>query len=243
MSLKSRRSLMALALQACISCLLLGAPFKDSIGADAMAGIKSRAEALVFAHPALLKKRYKLVWADFPISLPRCSRAVTDELLLTDKSDDEKVVTYKLTCDGEPRWTRVVRGRLVLEKKVLSALTDIAKGTQFSEALFQKPGGTDGNLDDSQKQAADLRPYAGRGAKRAIRAGEPLSLNDWERMTVINPGSRVQIQIRGSGYSVDADGEALDSGAVGDKVRVRLDSGNVVQGVVESANVVGYVRP
>jgi flagella basal body P-ring formation protein FlgA len=65
---------------------------------------------------------------------------------------------------------------------------------------------------------------------RPIAAGQPIPLAALRAQQVIGAGDPVTIQGSGSGFSVALDGVALNAASVGQAVRVRTESGRVIQG-------------
>jgi flagella basal body P-ring formation protein FlgA len=79
----------------------------------------------------------------------------------------------------------------------------------------------------------------GRTLVRSIAAGTPLSLNLLRQTSVIKTGERVRVQMSGSNFVVSGEGQALQAGAIGEQVRIKMANGQAVsatvlrQGVVE----------
>ena len=49
---------------------------------------------------------------------------------------------------------------------------------------------------------------------------------------IFKPGAGVKVLVQGGGFAVTSSGKALDAGAVGQNVRVRMDNGRTVIGTV-----------
>ncbi len=79
----------------------------------------------------------------------------------------------------------------------------------------------------------DARLAIGARANRRIAAGQPLLADALSRPPAVTAGQRVRICARGSGFSVDQEGSALNTAAVGELVRARLRSGRMVQGMAQ----------
>jgi len=201
-----------------------------------------RADTVVSKHPIVAGRQHRVAWMDMPTTIPGCSVALRDDLKIINKSDSEKAAFYTLICPGTVRWTRVFRGRIVFAGELLVADGAIPIGTNFSSNLFRRQA-------DSQSGGGARVPeerfkgFWGRQASRAIRAGEPLNLNDWMRTTVISLGSKVKVIVQGQGFAVDAEGEALASAAIGESVRVKLANGTIIQGLVKTEALVVYNLP
>jgi flagella basal body P-ring formation protein FlgA len=73
---------------------------------------------------------------------------------------------------------------------------------------------------------------------RPIAAGQPIPLAALRAQQVIGAGDPVMIQGSGSGFSVALDGVALNAASVGQAVRVRTESGRVIQGTARGQRLV-----
>lgn len=79
---------------------------------------------------------------------------------------------------------------------------------------------------------------AGRRSRVAISAAQPLRASSLREDFAVHAGQEVQIQAASGSFTVANTGRALDSGAPGSPVRVRLPSGQVVQGTAKENGVV-----
>jgi flagellar basal body P-ring formation protein FlgA len=75
--------------------------------------------------------------------------------------------------------------------------------------------------------AADL---AGRSLARALPAGQALRSTDLLPRRWFASGDTVSITLRGAGFAINAEGQALMPGLEGQAVRVRTDNGRVLNG-------------
>lgn len=79
----------------------------------------------------------------------------------------------------------------------------------------------------------------GRVAKKTLFAGQPISMASVEDPKLVANGSLVRMTYERSGISINASGQALQSGRAGDMIRVRnSESGIVVTGIVMPTGVV-----
>ncbi len=83
--------------------------------------------------------------------------------------------------------------------------------------------------------ARDPATVIGMQLKRQIPAGTPILVADLMRPTQINRGEPVRLQLQAGGLSLSGQGMALESGAAGERIRVR----NVSSQAVLEAEVVG----
>lgn len=83
--------------------------------------------------------------------------------------------------------------------------------------------------------ARDLANVVGMQMKQQISAGVPIPVAELMQPTQINRGEPVRLQLQVSGLSLTGQGLALESGAIGEQIRVR----NISSQAVLQAEVVG----
>ncbi len=69
---------------------------------------------------------------------------------------------------------------------------------------------------------------------RDIAPNQPIMLSMVRQSWRVKAGQRVQVVAAGEGFSVNSEGKALNNAAVAQNARVRMDSGQVVSGVVNA---------
>ncbi|MDR7343749.1 flagella basal body P-ring formation protein FlgA [Pantoea alhagi] len=81
-----------------------------------------------------------------------------------------------------------------------------------------------------------MNPNDFRGAvlTRPLRTGQPLTQNQLRKKWRINRGEEIDIIAHGSGFHIRSRGKALDNAAINDAIRVRMKSGQLVTGSVNS---------
>ncbi|MCG6656268.1 flagellar basal body P-ring formation protein FlgA [Halomonas campisalis] len=93
----------------------------------------------------------------------------------------------------------------------------------------------EGNLADLPSRALlDGETIVGQVATRPLRAGEPLQEHQFRALPLVERNQRVSIEAHGSGFRISREGQALEPGGLGDRVRVRLSSREVI-----TAEVIG----
>jgi len=81
----------------------------------------------------------------------------------------------------------------------------------------------------------DLAQAVGRETTRPMRENTSLTLNTLRVPAVINVGDRITVRVVGKAFQITADGVALQKGAVGDTIRVKLSEGKTVSASVVRA--------
>jgi flagellar basal body P-ring formation protein FlgA len=87
--------------------------------------------------------------------------------------------------------------------------------------------------------AADTAPiianpdaWLGQTAARQLMAGQALRQSMVKAPSIFRAGAQVRVTAQGQGYAVTSAGQALSAGSVGQTVRVKMDNGRVVSGIV-----------
>lgn len=81
---------------------------------------------------------------------------------------------------------------------------------------------------------ADTSLWVGQVASRQLRAGQALRQAMLRAPQVFQAGAQVRVIAQGQGYAISAAGQAMAPGAVGQTVRVRMDNGKIVTGIVNN---------
>jgi len=76
---------------------------------------------------------------------------------------------------------------------------------------------------------------------RNINIGQPLTLSMLRRPWMVQAGQNVQVVANGGGFNVTSTGKAMNNAAAQDNVRVRMPSGQIVNGTVGSDGSVSLV--
>lgn len=80
--------------------------------------------------------------------------------------------------------------------------------------------------------------WQGQVAARQLLAGQALRQTMVRAPWLFPVGTQVKVQLQGSGYAIIAAGQALSAGAAGQTVRVRMDNGRIVSGMVNAAGTI-----
>jgi len=147
-----------------------------------------------------------------PLSIPPGTGSVT--LRFTDGFGGERAVAVRLS------WSQpaVVAAR-ALERGSVIAPGDV----DIREVRVLR----------SQPLASRVEEVVGQRLGKNLSAGDPILLNSLSLSPIIQRGDPVLITMRRPGFIIEVRGEALDSGAEGEVIRVRnLQSRSVVQAVV-----------
>ncbi|HWY72376.1 MAG TPA: flagellar basal body P-ring formation chaperone FlgA [Burkholderiaceae bacterium] len=92
-----------------------------------------------------------------------------------------------------------------------------------------------------QGVARDLSQLQHRVPARPIEPGQPIGLALLSDTPAVAQGDEVKLVGRGNGFSITTDAVALASAAVGQPVRVRLESGKILTGTAREGRIVELV--
>lgn len=142
-------------------------------------------------------------------------------------------MSVAMVCDSQKRFLQAdvqVTDRYLVAARPISAHqtlteTDVAWRTGRLDLLTTAP-------------LNDMALALGSVSERALGSGQALTGAMLRRAWRIETGQTVRITAQGDGYSVQSSGKALNNAALNDQIRVRLDSGQVVNGqLMENGDV------
>ncbi|MFK3661865.1 flagellar basal body P-ring formation chaperone FlgA [Scandinavium sp. NPDC088450] len=137
--------------------------------------------------------------------------------------------TVLAQCGTEKRYIQVMvaaTGNYVVAAQPIARGTTLTPGsvTLKRGRLDQLPPRT--MLDINQAQDAVML--------RDLAPGQPVQLSMLRQSWRVKAGQKVQVIASGDGFSVNGEGQALNNAAVAQNARVRMPSGQVVSGQVDS---------
>ena len=137
--------------------------------------------------------------------------------------------TVLAQCGTEKRYIQVMveaTGNYVVAAQPIPRGSALEQGsvTLKRGRLDQLPPRT--MLDINQAQDAVML--------RDVAPGQPIQLSMLRQSWRVKAGQKVQVIASGEGFSVNGEGQALNNAAVAQNARVRMPSGQVVSGQVDS---------
>ncbi|EWH00939.1 flagellar basal body P-ring formation chaperone FlgA [Halomonas sp. BC04] len=145
-------------------------------------------------------------------------------------------VSVGVRCGSDGRQVRYMQAEIgVLGEFPVLATKLNAGDTVRPEHLEQRQG----NLAELPNNALlDSEQIIGQVATRTLRAGQPLQAHQFRSLPLVERNQRVAVEARGAGFRVSREGQALEPGGLGDRVRIRFDSREVVTGQVAGEGLV-----
>ncbi|HET7223264.1 MAG TPA: flagellar basal body P-ring formation chaperone FlgA [Rhodanobacteraceae bacterium] len=165
-------------------------------------------------------------------ALPRC----TDPQAFLPGHDQRLLgrVTVAVRCgDGQ---TRYLQARVTAIGQYWVAAENIPVGTLVTPAMLESRSG---DLTALPGQAVlDETGAVGRVATRTLTRGSVVQSSQLRAPSLIHRNRTVSVEATGAGFRVTRQGEALEDGALGDTVRVRMGNRSVLTGVVAGNDLV-----
>lgn len=134
--------------------------------------------------------------------------------------------TIGIRCLEQPGWSVLVQAEIRVSATLLVANRPLAQNTVLGEGDFtlqQGELGQPGILTDPAQAV-------GKTLRFGIGAGQVLRQDMLRAPWVVTQGQTVEVRSGGAGFMVRASGQALNNGAEGQPVQVRMPSGQVVSG-------------
>lgn len=188
---------------------------------------------LIAEHPMLAGQNLHI---EFPSTLPKWPACKQPRAHIAKQGVPIGRVSLSLRC-LDPRWLGSIQVTVGAKRSHLAASRALQAGSTLEAGEFVTVESDWSSLPDDVVTEADQ--VLGRTLVRSIAAGTPLTLNLLRQTSVIKTGERVRVQLSGSNFVVAGEGQSLQSGAVGEQIRIKMSNGQAVsatvirQGVVE----------
>lgn len=104
-----------------------------------------------------------------------------------------------------------------------------------SGAVLTAADATETEVDwaaDAAPVVAKPEQWVGQVAARPLVAGQALRQSMVRAPSVFAAGAQVRVVVQGPGYAVTSTGQAVSNGAVGQTVRIKMDNGRLINGIV-----------
>lgn len=141
-------------------------------------------------------------------------------------------------CNTRPGWSIFVQADIRVTATLLVANRPLAQNTVLGENDFSLQSGELGHPGI----LTDPAQAVGKTLKFGIGAGQVLRQDMLRAPYVVTQGQTTEVRVQGKGFSIRSSGKALNNGAEGQNVQVRMDSGQVVNGEASAKGTVD-VRP
>lgn len=215
-------------------CLALLVVLHDPCDAQERGDIWQETIRSIIAEHPMLSGQSLLI--EFPANLPKWPGCKQPRAQVNKQGVPVGRVSLSLRC-MDPRWLGTVQVTVVAKRSHLAASRALQAGSTLEAGEFVTVESDWSSVPDDVMTDPDQ--VRGKTLVRSITAGTPLTLNLLRQTSVIRTGERVRVQLSGSNFVVAGEGQALQAGAVGEQIRVKMANSQVVsasivrQGVVE----------
>ncbi|WP_136067321.1 flagellar basal body P-ring formation chaperone FlgA [Modicisalibacter radicis] len=144
-------------------------------------------------------------------------------------------VAVGVHCSGDAPRTRYVQADVSVAVEHVVLARDIARGATLTpqDVTLER-----GLLEKLPRHAVrHIGDATGLVTTRALRAGTPLQDYQLRRQDLVKRGQTVSVIARGDGFQIRREARAMDNGAMGEQVRLRIANGELLQ-----ARVIGPKR-
>lgn len=132
-------------------------------------------------------------------------------------------------CANEKRYLQV---NVQATGNYVAVAAPVARGGKLTPANVTLKRG---RLDQlPPRTVLDIRQIQDAVSLRDLAPGQPVQLTMIRQAWRVKAGQRVQVIANGEGFSVNAEGQAMNNAAVAQNARVRMTSGQIVSGTVDS---------
>jgi flagella basal body P-ring formation protein FlgA len=143
--------------------------------------------------------------------------------------------TVGLRCLGREQRPLYLTADVEVTGRYWVANDDISRGTVIERSMISEKTGDLSKLPRNILQ--DPEKIMGQQVNRVLRAGKPVQKTALQAVYLVKRNAAVDVQAVGVGFTIKRDGIAMDDGALGDLLRVKLKAGNTVKATVTAKNV------
>lgn len=178
------------------------------------------------------KNRLQITIFEYVSKLTGC---VSPEPFLPYKVSTSGRATVGVKCQGREQKPLYLTVNVKVFGRYWVPNADIARGQVIEKAMLSEKDGDLSKLPRNIIQ--DPEKIIGKQLNRALKAGKPVQESSLQAVYLVKRNAIVDVQAAGTGFMIKRDGKALDDGALGDPVRVKLQGGNTVKATVTAQNV------
>jgi flagella basal body P-ring formation protein FlgA len=144
--------------------------------------------------------------------------------------------TVGVRCAGERPWTLYLQAKVSVHATYYLASRAIGPGELLSAADLVA---RDGDLTLlPQAVITDPAQAVGSVALMRVSAGLPLRRDMLKSAESVTIGQSVKVVAQGQGFSISAEGSVMNNASPGQPVKVKMASGQIVQGIVKDGATV-----
>ena len=172
------------------------------------------------------------VTIDYPTSKPELN-CDAPSLTILNKNKQWGNLTISAKCENSTKYIQIyvaVTGSYVVANQSIGA------GTLMTEQLLKIQSG---RLDKLPSNIIlNKSEVLNHIALRNIDKGEPIKNSMLQKNWHVKAGQTVKVIVNDDGYSITTNGKALSNGALDELINIKLNTGNVVEGVVTEDGII-----
>lgn len=224
-----RRHLSVIALTSLIALALMTPVQADN---DDTALITERVHAFLYAQASELGSEVNIEVHPPSAHLPTCENP--RPFLPNANQSLAGRVSVGVRCGDQGQQVRYMQATLAVIGEQVVTKRSIAAGTVIDASMLTMRPAELGRLPSGV--ITDMAQAIGKQAARPLGEGTRLTERQLKEVTLVERGARVRVEALGQGFSVSREGEALDNGAMGSEIRVRLDNRDILRAQVIGRN-------
>jgi len=187
--------------------------------------VQAQVQEFLAQQADLQGRTFRLEWPSRRVKLPACSQNLS--FRLADRQKPVGWVGVVARCSAASgTWERVLQVRVHWSQKYLAAARNLMPGEGLSADDLVWAEADSARLGEGV--AHDLDAVLGQELSRPVVKGSPLRLNTLRPMTVIQKGSQIVLIMRGTGFEIETQGQALDNAPAGGVLRVQIKEGTIL---------------
>lgn len=139
-------------------------------------------------------------------------------------------------CLGPNAWTVLVSAQIAVTGNYVTTSRALIAGQTIQAGDLVTLSGDVSNLPTGAIN--DPAAAIGKNLRNSLGPGQPLRTDQLLAPLVIRQGQTVRVISSGSGFSVSAEGKAVNNAAVGQQVQIRMESGQTISGIARADGAV-----
>lgn len=178
------------------------------------------------------KHKVEAITISYPNAIPKLS-CDNPALSLLNKKKPWGNMTIRVQCESNKNFIQIyvaVIGHYLVAKQSFMA------GTVINETLLELKVGRLDKLPTSV--ILNKEDALNHIALRNINHGEPIKTAMLQKNWHIKAGQIVKVIIDGEGYKIATNGKSLNNATLNDKTSVKLNSGNIIEGILTHQGVI-----
>jgi flagella basal body P-ring formation protein FlgA len=198
-----------------------------------VAGLEQRIESMVRASmPVGAKVSLSIGQLDSRLNLAPCQQAepfLPPGVRLWGRS------SIGIRCIEGARWSVFLPMTVTVVAPAVVAARPLASGVALSatDVVIQEVELT----REAGPVVMDPDQLRGQSLSRSIQPGQTIALDALRPVTTIQQGDPVRVMVQGDGFAMTTEGQATASAGEGQTLRVKLDNGKIVVGVLRGRTV------